>query len=458
MILSPSSAKSFPYHGYRLPLHIYPNYYAIHLHPKYDQLITHGSMIIVVTCQEKTDFIILHKKQIVISTISISSVNNGNDSIKVIKTVEKSKYNFYYLQLEDYLQPNYQYIIHMKFTSYIRTKILNGFYRSHYKTTNGTTRLANFNTLFESTHARAVFPCFDEPVMKAIFSISITVPNGYSALSNTRLYLTKRLSNQKVFYKFRPSPKMSVYLVALVVSDFKHLEGKTTSNISVRTWANPRLCQHTKYSLNIAIKIIPFYERIYGIAYPLSKMADMVVVPQFADGAMENWGLITYRETSMIYNKLTDALHTKQIVALTVAHEIAHQWFGDLVTMRWWNDVWLNEGFASYMENVGANFVAPELKLMKQFLFTNYAPAQDQDALPTIHPIVTHAATADQIDYLFDDISYLKGGCILRMLESFLGTETFYRGIYHYLSQHKYKTATHQDLWRALQWVCRLLC
>ncbi|EDV28943.1 uncharacterized protein TRIADDRAFT_37002 [Trichoplax adhaerens] len=447
--VTPSPTLPFPYKSFRLPAYIRPNHYLIDLRPNYDQLTTAGNVSINVTSSKKSNFIILHKKHVNILDVKVSELNSKKD-IKVIKTDEYHKYNFYYIKLEHYLQPNKGYLIHVRFTSQIKTKVLHGLYRSHYRAASGMTRYL-YSTHLEATHAREIFPCFDEPAMKAIFTLTITSPPGYTAISNSEIHKKKVLQNNYTLNEFHPTPPMSTYLVALVVSDFKNLEGRTINNVRVRTWANPLMYKYTNYSLHVTMKVIPFYGKTFGVAYPLPKM-DLVAIPEFAAGAMENWGLILYRETSMIYNKWVNTLRTKQWVTVVVAHELAHQWFGNLVTMKWWSDIWLNEGFAAFMEHVGTNHVAPEFQMMKQFLLRNFRRAQYADSLPTIHPLVSTATNSDQIESLFDSISYKKGSCLIRMVRDYLGIPNFNQGIRHYLSTYKYKNADHNNLWQALQW------
>ena len=243
---------------------------------------------------------------------------------------------------------------------------------------------------------------------------------------------------------------MSTYLLAFVICDFKKMTKMTpTNNISVSVIAAPGKIDQTEFALDAAVNLTDYYEQYFGIRYPLPKQ-DLIAIPDFGAGAMENWGLITYRETSLLYSQDKSSSKAQQWVAIVVAHELAHQWFGNLVTMRWWNDLWLNEGFASWMEYKGVARIRPDWNMMEQFWSSKLYPALHLDSLATSHPVSVPVKDPKEIEAIFDTISYKKGSSIIHMLESFIGEEDLRTGLKDYLSIYKYKNAVTKDLWKSL--------
>ena len=243
---------------------------------------------------------------------------------------------------------------------------------------------------------------------------------------------------------------MSTYLLAFVICDFDNRTKFTpTNNISVSVIASHDKIDQTSFALDTAVNITDYYEKYFKIRYPLPKQ-DLIAIPDFGAGAMENWGLITYRETSLLYKEGESSVKSQQWVAIVVAHELAHQWFGNLVTMLWWNDLWLNEGFASWMEYKGVAKVQPEWGMMEQFWSAKMVPALHLDALASSHPVSVPVRDPKEIEAIFDTISYKKGSAIIQMLESFIGGEDLQEGLSQYLEKHKFSNAVTADLWRAL--------
>ena len=243
---------------------------------------------------------------------------------------------------------------------------------------------------------------------------------------------------------------MSTYLLAFVICDFKKVTGQTpTNNISVSVIAAPGKIDQTDFALEAAVNITDYYEEYFGVKYPLPKQ-DLIAIPDFGAGAMENWGLITYRETSLLFSPDKSSSKSQQWVGIVVAHELAHQWFGNLVTMRWWNDLWLNEGFASWMEYKGVAHIRPGWDMMEQFWSSKLYPALHLDSLSTSHPVSVPVRDPKEIEAIFDTISYKKGSSIIHMLESYIGEEDLRAGLKGYLSKYKYKNAVTMDLWRSL--------
>lgn len=321
-----------------------------------------------------------------------------------------------------------------------------GFYRSQYKDQKGKTKYLA-TTQFEAADARRAFPCLDEPAAKATFEISLITEKGHTAISNTNV-ISKRKYGNKVLYKFAKTPIMSTYLVYLGVGEFEFLSGKL-GKTTIRIVTTKGNSKKGRFALDLCKKLIRSYENYFGIKYPLPKL-DLIAVPDFASGAMENWGAITFRETILLYDRKRSSTQTKQYIAEVVSHELAHQWFGNLVTMKWWNDLWLNESFATFMATKFVDKFYHEWKLWDQFLEDTMNTAMGLDALRTSHPIDVKVKSPSEIREIFDAISYDKGGCVLRMLEGFVTEKTFRAGLRTYLKKFSYKNAKGDDLWNEI--------
>ena len=321
-----------------------------------------------------------------------------------------------------------------------------GFYKSQYKDKKGKTKYLA-TTQFEAADARRAFPCWDEPAVKATFDVSLLVDKHLDAISNMPV-ISKKKTGTKILHKFGRTPIMSSYLLYLGVGEFEYLHGKLR-NIKIRIVTTKGNKNKGKLSLDFTKKFLGEYEKYFGIKYPLPKL-DMIAIPDFAAGAMENWGAITFREAILLYDAKTSSTRTKQYIAEVISHELAHQWFGNLVTMKWWNDLWLNESFATFMATKIVNKFYPEWDLWDQFLGDAMLNAMSLDALKNSHPINVDVKHPAQIREIFDAISYDKGGNVLRMLENYVGIENFRKGLKYYLTQHKYSNAEGQDLWKSI--------
>ena len=333
----------------------------------------------------------------------------------------------------------------IKFTGTLNDRLL-GFYKSQYKDRKGKTKYLA-TTQFEAADARRAFPCWDEPAVKATFDVSLLVDKHLDAISNMPV-ISKKKTGTKILHKFGRTPIMSTYLLYLGVGEFEYLHGKLR-NIKIRIVTTKGNKNKGKLSLDFTKKFLGEYEKYFGIRYPLPKL-DMIAIPDFAAGAMENWGAITFREAILLYDAKTSSTRTKQYIAEVISHEIAHQWFGNLVTMKWWNDLWLNESFATFMATKIVNKFYPEWDLWDQFLGDAMLNAMSLDALKNSHPINVDVKHPAQIREIFDAISYDKGGNVLRMLENYVGIENFRKGLKYYLTQHKYSNAEGQDLWKSI--------
>ncbi|KAL0330675.1 UNVERIFIED_CONTAM: Aminopeptidase M1 [Sesamum angustifolium] len=323
---------------------------------------------------------------------------------------------------------------------------MKGFYRSTYEHNGQKKTMAV--TQFEPADARRCFPCWDEPACKATFKITLEVPSELVALSNMPVIEEKLNGDLKTVY-YQESPIMSTYLVAVVVGLFDYVEDRTPDGIIVRVYCQVGKASQGKFALDVAVKTLGLYKDYFAVPYSLPKL-DMIAIPDFAAGAMENYGLVTYRETALLYDDKHSAAANKQRVAVVVAHELAHQWFGNLVTMEWWTHLWLNEGFATWVSYLAVDSLFPDWKIWSQFLDESTEGLR-LDGLAESHPIEVDINHAGEIDEIFDAISYRKGASVIRMLQSYLGPECFQRALASYIKRHACSNAKTEDLWSVLQ-------
>ncbi|XP_039614291.1 endoplasmic reticulum aminopeptidase 2-like isoform X2 [Polypterus senegalus] len=443
---------SFPWISMRLPDKVVPLHYDILIHPNLTSLKFSGMVVIEVLIKHDTDFIVLHSKGLEITFASIlleADWKTDNEEMN-LNVLEHKAHEQIAIMANETLLTNQKYRLHIRFQASLADGF-DGFYKSTYLTSVGEERVLA-TTDFEPTAARMAFPCFDEPSFKATFSIKIRRERQHITLSNMPKIQTLELSDGLVEDYFNVTKKMSTYLVAYIVCDFRSVSANTSSDIKVSVYAVPEKWNQTQYALEVAVKILEFFENYFNISYPLPKL-DLIAIPDFQSGAMENWGLITYRETSLLYDAQTSSLSDKQWVTKVIAHELAHQWFGNLVTMDWWNDLWLNEGFARYMELVSINSIFPDLQIDEYFLSVCFG-AISRDSLKSSHPISNAAETPTQIMEMFDSVSYDKGACLLNMLKDFLTEEVFWEGVTRYLKKYSYRNAKSDDLLNILSLTC----
>ena len=391
-----------------------------------------------------------HQKDLNITKAVLHRINkkgsNTNGTEIVVDRINLHKsYDEVRLHAAEMLYPG-EYHLVLEFSGTI-TDPMNGLYPCYF-THDGEKKML-LATQFESHHAREVFPCIDEPEAKATFDLSLTTPPTGTVIANTptRSVLDEGSLRTTIF---ETTPIMSTYLLAFVYGDIESKEALTQNGTIVRAFATPDNVQFTDFALEVAVKCLDFYEDYFDIKFPLPK-SDMIALPDFASGAMENWGLITYREQCMLVDPKNTSLPTKQYVAMVVAHELAHQWFGNLVTMRWWTDLWLNEGFASWIEYLAIDHLFPEWEMWTQFIVDEQQPAMKLDALDNTHAIEVAINHPDEIRSIFDAISYNKGASVIHMLHGYLGADSFKDGLRHYLKTHSYKNTDTTDLWQALE-------
>ncbi|EJW88532.1 peptidase family M1 containing protein [Wuchereria bancrofti] len=352
--------------------------------------------------------------------------------VQVKKIVVNETLEMVTLWLDGKLNRGQEYYLQIAYSGPIHIKLA-GLYLSRYQNDQDMTRFVAV-TQMEPTDARRMVPCFDEPEFKAIWKIRAIHPVGTSAVSNgIEIKNAEKTDNPDwVVTSFIESPPMASYLLALAVTDFDYIEGTTSMGTRFRIWSREEALNQTIYALRAGISALEFYEDYYNISFPLKKQ-DMIALPDFAAGAMENWGLITYREKYLLYDEKLYTASQKAGVALVVAHELAHQWFGNLVTMKWWNDLWLNEGFATFMEYLGADAIS-----------------KGSFRMATSHPLSFPIDKAEDVSEAFDAITYDKGSAIIFMIQHVMGSDNFKKGLHNYLENHKYRNADHDDLWSAL--------
>ncbi len=431
----------------RLTPDIKPKRYTITLKPDLESLTFSGKEIIDITIGVNTKTITLHSKDIKIETVEIQCGREVQFAQKISYSIDTETVTFTFRQPIKKGRAK----LFLIFNGIINDN-LRGFYRSRYVVNGKDKTLAT--TQFESTDARRAFPCFDEPAKKAIFDVSLIIPGNHTAISNT---LPISIEEHEVGYKiveFASTPRMSTYLLAFIIGEFECIEGYTKDKVHVRVFTTRGKKHQAKFALEVAIKSLEFYNTYFNIPYPLPVL-DLIAIPDFESAAMENWGAITFRETAILVDEEHTSLANKQWVAIVIAHEIAHQWFGNLVTMEWWTDLWLNEGFASYMENFCVNAIFPEWHIWDLYIADRYSVALKLDALANSHPIEVTVNHPNEISEIFDMVSYAKGSAVIRMLAEYIGHDHFRNGLRHYLKKHSYKNTNTVDLWESFEKVSK---
>lgn len=305
-------------------------------------------------------------------------------------------------------------------------------------------------TQFESHHAREVFPCVDEPEAKATFDLTLTTERDITVLGNQPIDF-QREENSKLVTRFQTTPRMSTYLLAFIVGDLQRKTAMTETGVEVNVYATEaQPSKSLNFALDIASRSIEFYNQYFGVPYPLPK-SDHVALPDFSSGAMENWGLVTYREIALLADPATTSISSKQYIATVIAHELAHQWFGNLVTMKWWNNLWLNESFATLMEYICVDALEPSWDIWTEFASSESVVAVRRDAIDGVQPVQVEVQHPDEISTIFDGaIVYAKGARLLRMLREYIGDESFQLGLHAYFMAHAYANTEGADLWSAL--------
>lgn len=430
--------------GYRLRGTVQPEKYTIELRPNLIAFTFEGEESITIRVLQPVKTIVLDAVDLKVASAAVTLP--GGRTLTAAKIGHDEATQRLRLTYRTSI-PKGRATLSLKFTGVLNDRLV-GFYRSKYTTADGKEGYMAA-TQFESTDARRAFPCRDEPAVKATFELSLVIPNGMAAVSNTPIVREKDLGDGTRLVQFAETPRMSTYLLAFVVGPLEALEGKARTGTKIGVWALPDRIRHGRWALGEAARILDYLNEYYGIPYPLEKL-DHVALQDFAAGAMENWGAITYRERILLFDPATSSAQTRQSIVDVIAHETAHMWFGDLVTMAWWDDLWLNESFASWMGNKAVDALHPEWNMWTQFLYFDTVHGLGLDGLRSSHPIEVTVKDPAEIREIFDEISYSKGASILWMLEQFLGEDVFRRGLRNYLRAHAYGNARTEDLWQAL--------
>ncbi|TKA56352.1 hypothetical protein B0A49_12473 [Cryomyces minteri] len=433
-----------------LPKNVKPIHYDLTLEPDLEKFGYEGTVVIELDIVEDTTSISLNTLDLNIHSTKVSSGSKlitSSPDVSYNKDTQTTTVSF-----NETIPAGSKATLTQTFSGTLNDNMA-GFYRSSYKGDDGSTRYLA-TTQMEPTDARRAFPCFDEPALKSHFTITLIADKNMTCLSNMDEASEKEVDSRvsggkKKAVTFNKTPLMSTYLLAFIVGELKMIE-TNSFRVPVRVFATPdRDIEHGRFSLDLGARTLDFYEKKFNSEFPLPKM-DMVAIPDFSAGAMENWGLVTYRVVDLLFDEKTSGASTKQRVAEVVQHELAHQWFGNLVTMDFWDGLWLNEGFATWMSWYSCNTFYPEWKVWQGYVTDNLQSALSLDSLRSSHPIEVPVKRADEINQIFDAISYSKGSCVLRMISKYLGEETFMEGIRRYLKKHAYGNTQTGDLWAAL--------
>ncbi len=430
----------------RLPRTAVPSRYDIRIEPDLAAGTFAGEETVELTLREATDRIVLNAAELMIHTAAIEEhAGRQAGSIDLDEAAERAV-----LRFAQPLQPGSCRLV-LAFSGVLNNR-LRGLYRSTFTGEDGKERTLAV-TQFEATDARRAFPCWDEPAFKAVFRLTLVVAQDLAAISNTAIADVRRLPDgTKKAVAFSPTIPMSTYLLAFVIGPLAPSEPVEAEGVPIRVWAVPGKGRLATFALQVASFSLRFFQEYYGVPYPGDKL-DLIAIPDFAFGAMENLGAITFRETALLVDEAGATHGELARVAHVVAHEIAHMWFGDLVTMAWWNGLWLNEAFATFMEVLAVDAWKPAWGRWDRFGVSR-AAAFLTDGLESSRPIEFEVVAPKDAEAMFDVLTYEKGGAVLRMLEQFLGPASFRAGVRRYLAAHRFANAETRDLWKAIGEAC----
>jgi tricorn protease interacting factor F2/3 len=423
----------------RLSQTVLPEKYNLNFDVNFEHFLFIGRAEIRVVIQEVTSVLRLHCEELQITEISLCQ---ENESFQIAFDLVEGELH---IKSDTPLVPG-NYSLNVGFSGKLNDN-LSGFYRSRYIDNNGREAYLA-TTQFEAPYARKAFPCFDEPAFKASFKVSLSIPVHMTGISNMPVE-SESIANGRKVIDFVPTPPMSTYLLYMGAGDFDFIE-QIRDGRTIRVYGVNGKSKQGTFALQFTADALHFFEQYTNVSYPLPKL-DLLAIPDFAAGAMENWGAITFREVLLYVDENTTSLAIKKRVAEVIAHELWHQWSGNLVTMKWWDDLWLNEAFATYQAYKAVDKYFPQWHILDDFIDGDTRAAFDMDMLSTTHPIAVPVHTANEIEEIFDDISYGKGGSVLRMIEGYIGEEAFRMGVSAYLQKFAYQNAIAEDLWETLE-------
>ncbi len=430
--------------SYRLPRTVVPSRYEIKLSPELSSFRFQGEEIISLTVKEPVTEMLLNALELEVEQAYLTGDGGTRYEGKISMDAESERME---LSFGRTVTPG-SWTLHIKFSGTLNDK-LHGFYRSTYKDAAGKSKILA-TTQFEATDARRAFPCWDEPDFKAVYKITLVIDENLTAISNAGIESEKKLPAQKKKeLVFKDTIKMSTYLVAFVIGELEGSQQTIVDGKPVRVYSGPGKKHLTKFAEGIAAHSLSFFARYYGVPYPGDKL-DLIAIPDFAFGAMENLGCITFRESALLVDEKTASHAELERIADVVAHEIAHMWFGDLTTMSWWNGIWLNEAFATFAEMMAVNAWKPEWKRWDTF-GASRAAAFTVDGLKSTRAIEFPVRHPEECQGMFDVLTYEKGASVLRMLEQYIGEPVFQKGISFYLNKHQFANTETSDLWAALE-------
>jgi puromycin-sensitive aminopeptidase len=427
---------------YRLPSTVIPKRYELRLEPDLKGFTFNGDEIVDITVVEATAEVVLNALEL---EIDHAVAQQNGTTVGCSRVAMEPARERAHLHFSDVLTPG-EWQLQIKFRGILNDK-LHGFYRSQHNDAAGKAHTVA-TTQFEATDARRAFPCWDEPALKAVYKVTLVIDEDLIAVSNAGIEQERRLGSGKKEVVFKDTIKMSTYLLAFIVGDFEATDS-VDAGTPLRVVHMPGKRDLTGWAKQIGAFSLKFFAGYYGIPYPGDKL-DLIAIPDFAAGAMENLGAITFRETALLVDDQTASRAELERVADVVAHENAHMWFGDLVTMKWWNGIWLNEAFATFMEMLAVDAWKPNWKRWDSFGVSR-AAAMAIDALKSTRSIEYTVLSPEDCRSMFDVLTYEKGASVLRMLEQYLGGEEFRKGISRYLKRHEYANTETGDLWDALQ-------
>ncbi|XP_068611631.1 thyrotropin-releasing hormone-degrading ectoenzyme-like [Brachionichthys hirsutus] len=452
-----------PWRSSRLPALVRPRHYDLQLAVHMDNFTFSGDVSIELEAGNATRVIVLHADRLEVNRVSVmaeggaagrGSSRPGGGAMRIHRHFPYPANQMYVVVLHRELKPTRVYRLNVSFDAAIEDELL-GFYRSSYIEQGERRFLAV--TQFSPTHARKAFPCFDEPAYKATFSLSLGHAPQYTALSNMPAHSSLSDEDGWTTDRFARTPRMSTYYLAWAVCNFTYRETQTAGGVTVRLFARPDAVSGGAgdYALHITKRLLEFYGDYFKVPYSLPKL-DLLAVPKHPYAAMENWGLSVFVEQKLLLDAEVSSSSYQMELTMVVVHEICHQWFGDLVTPVWWEDVWLKEGFAHFFEYVGTDFLFPKWNMEKQRFLTDVLhEVMLLDGLSSSHPISQEVEQATDIDRVFDWIAYKKGAALIRMLANVMGKSLFQKGLNDYLLSHMYGNAARYDLWSKLSQAMR---